>query len=252
MNPSMSISALRGEQDLRAFVDWLADEGGLAGLNQAADATYQTYLGWGSAHPLHLGIVAAERPASAGEMADRFRFWQVASEVGIPRLGPNFGLNRDFDEFLIGGAPVLCATMGALIPELASELLELMQSLRAGLADWAGAPNAIWALHLAAAVADDSAFKAARHHLNAMGGVNESMTLLPQPLYDMSGDETWPEELAENRKLVPIRSVFSERVLASIPPGIEPSAVKAALQFLAENRYTAGPPLELIAALATA
>ncbi len=146
-------------------------------------------------------------------MADRFRSWQESDGAGLPQLGPHFGLNRDYDEFLIGGAPVLCATAGALMPSLALELLELMASLRTGLADWAGAPNAIWALHLTSAAADDDAFEAARGHLNYMGGVSESMMLLPEALYGTSGDETWPQELAKDRKLVPTRSVFGDRAV---------------------------------------
>jgi hypothetical protein len=126
----------------------------------------------------------------------------------------------------------------------------LPESVRAALTDWAGAPNAIWALHLAAAVGDDAAFEAAREHLNGMGGVNERMVLLPEALYDTSGDETWPEELLERQMLVPPRSDFVDQVRASVPPDTQPSVVHAALRFLADDRYGSQPPLELIAGLA--
>lgn len=248
--PSMSIHALRGEHDLEAFVDWLIDHGGLEESSQAAGSTYQTYLGWWAAHPLHLGVVAAERPALAAEMADRFRSWQAPKDRDLSQLGPYFGLSRDYDEFLIGGAPALCATVGALVPTLTPELLELMASLRSALADWAGAPNAIWALHLASAIGNDAAFEAAREHLNDMGGVRESMLLLPEALYSTSGDETWPEELMDDRTLVPTSSVFVEKVRGAIPAGTKPSAVRAALRLLADDRYGFDPPLALIAALA--
>lgn len=248
--PSMCISALRSELDRGALVDWLIEHGGLDGSNQNPAFSYQTYLGWNSAHPLHLGIVAAERPALAAEMADRFRLWQASNWEGFPRLGPHFGLSRDYDELLVGAAPALCAAVGALVPRLAPELLGLMASLRAPLADWGAAPNAIWALHLASATRDDAAFEAARNHLNDMGGVRESMVLLPAGFYDVSGDETWPHELTENRMLVPIRSVFRDKVRASLPAGTKASAVQAALRFLVDDRYGIEPPLELIAALA--
>jgi hypothetical protein len=247
--PVLGAIALRGEQDLDALVDWLVDQHGLAESGELAESAYQTYIGWNAAHALHLGIVAARRPTLSEEMADCFRSWQGSDREGLSRLGPHFGLSRDYDEFLIGGAPVLCAAVGALLPALALELLELMASLRAGLSDWAGMPNAIWALHLAAAT-DDAAFETARAHINEMGGVKESMVLTPEAFYDTSGDETWPEEMAEHRELVPSRSVFSDKVRSCVPSGTERSAVQAALRFLVDDRYGAAPPLELIAALA--
>lgn len=248
--PSLCINALRGERDLEAFIDWLVDQGIRTESTHAVGSTYQTYLAWHTAQPLHLGLVAAERPAMAVDMVERFRSWQDPPRGGFSWLGPHFGLSQDYDEFLIGAAPVLCATVGALMPSLALELLESLAGLRATLADWAGAPNAIWALHLAAAVADDAAFEAARDHLNRMGGVRQSMVLLPEALYDTSGDETWPQELMESRKLVPTRSLFVDGVRASLPPGTEPSAVQAALRFLVNDSYAVGAPMELIATLA--
>lgn len=248
--PSMAITALRGGPDLEAFSEWLVDHGGLTGTSQDQSASYGTYLAWDSSHAVHLALAAANRPDRAAEMAQRFRQWEAGGDsVGLSWLGPHFGLNRDYDAFLIGGAPALCAIVGALVPELAPELLGRLRVLRER-TGWYGVPNAIWALHLACSVADEAEFDAAREFVNEVGGANEQMTLLPEPFYSTSGDETWPEELDDGNEAVPDLMTFRERVVKALPAGTEPSATMAALRLLADENHSWGPPFDLIASLA--
>lgn len=245
--PSLAFLALQGDEDLKAFVDWLVDLGGLSQDTGVPGSTYTTYLGWDSAFPLHLGIAAALRPNLAEEMAFRFREWESLTE-GRPLFELDFTLNRDWESFLIGGAPVLMTVLGRLCPDLGPELLQSLATMREVLGLY-GVPNAIWSLHLAASFGDELAYDAARSFLNSGGGVSRSKMLNPDPFYGTDGDESWPEEVTSGKEIVPDMEAFTYLVRASLPPNVEPSAVRAALSFLVREDYEC--PWELVAALAT-
>ena len=163
--------------------------------------------------------------------------------------GSYFGLSRDYNEFMIGGAPVLCAMLAALMRSLSADLLALLASVRSELLAEYAVPNAVWSLHLAASVSNDSPFEAASKHIMDLGGTNRNVFLQPEAVYGMYGDETWPADLRSGCEEVPSMLDFIKQVRDAVPKG-KSSAVHVALRALVDDEYLYGPPVDLLSALA--
>jgi hypothetical protein len=131
---------------------------------------YGTYVGQQWSTPLHLGVVARERPEAEAIMLGRLRDWQENSDE-MRQIGPYFGLNRDYDHFLLGIAAPLWTLVAALFPGrdskgyIAGELRLLVDELYRVRGPLEAILPALWLLWLAAAADADDAYESpgARH-----------------------------------------------------------------------------------------
>lgn len=125
--------------------------------------SYGTYLGQHFAAILEVSLLVGEGAVPDEQGAHLLNTWQEASESGLRQIGPYFGLNRDYDEFIIGAAPLLLAVAAVLCRNrwqtkawITQELDALIQGEDdAGVqTSYIGAAR-IWLLHLAASTLRD-------------------------------------------------------------------------------------------------
>lgn len=242
--PVLAQRSLYDELTREAFIDWLANGGW--SQTEHTDSGYQTYIGYHWSHLVHPALVADAMPGRSEEMCRPFDNWQSKPTT---RIGPNFGLSRDYDEFLIGISPVFLALIADLMPTRVDVVLATMAEIRESLAPWAGFPNAIWALHLASGFDRPNHFHLARSHINDAGGVGENALYTPPGFFDLNGDETWPSEIQQNPIEVPDLRNFRICVRRVIEGASGIPSSQVAMRFLADDRYGSEPMNDLIAAI---
>lgn len=140
---------------------------------------YPSYFGENWATPLHLGILSSLQPdPSSPNYFDAFRRWHEEPGGPFLRVGPWFGLNMDFDDFLAYYSAPFFALLAALMADvtgaaryLAGQLGTVLGEVRA---DRVAVRSHIasWALHLYASDAHARCeFEALRERVNADGGL---------------------------------------------------------------------------------
>jgi hypothetical protein len=125
--------------------------------------SYGTYLGQHFAGLLETSLLIGEARVADEQGAYLLNTWQEASELGLRQIGPYFGLNRDYDEFILGAAPLLFAVAAVVCRNQWRTKAWITQELDALIKgeDDAGvkAPYTsaarIWLLHLAASTLRD-------------------------------------------------------------------------------------------------
>lgn len=193
--------------------------------NCVSPSGYKTYLGDSWARPIHLAILARRIKKKSIQMFKRLRNWQERSHSSR-MIGPNFGLSKDYNQFVIGIAPGLLAAVGAIFgrPDtarayVANQIEVIVESLgraRPRFAFYAAA----WLLHVAASLEDAQLFEAGRRFVNGRGGIPASCLLGPPftvPSYDECDECAWDENLRLQRIQVPDMHAFSGLVRTSNP-----------------------------------
>jgi hypothetical protein len=144
-------------------------------------------------HPIHLGILAAASPEDGPQCFKLLRYWQLESSY-MSQIGPHWGLNRDYDEFVIGASPPLWALLAALfnnVPNAVEFIVDEMLKVFSGLK-----PNfhgtlfsALWLLHVSGAGRLASAFDDMAHFINQRK-VPQGLLLSPPPWIQLK-DSDW-------------------------------------------------------------
>jgi hypothetical protein len=125
--------------------------------------SYGSYLGQHFAGLLETSLLVGEETVADEQGANLLNTWQESSELGLRQIGPYFGLNRDYDEFIIGVAPLLFAVAAVVCRNQWRTKAWIVQELDglikgeddAGvLAPYTSAAR-IWLLHVAASALRD-------------------------------------------------------------------------------------------------
>jgi hypothetical protein len=136
--------------------------------------SYGTYLGQHFAALLEVSLLVGEGTVLDEQGAYLLSTWQESSELGLRQIGPYFGLNPDYDEFIIGAAPLLFAVAAVVCRNHWQTKARIVQELHALIQgeDDAGVQTPytsaarIWLLHLAASTLRDlSSIPDANHNI---------------------------------------------------------------------------------------
>jgi hypothetical protein len=125
--------------------------------------SYGTYLGQHFAAILEVTLLVGEGVVPDEQGAYLLNAWQEASGLGLRQIGSYFGLNRDYDQFIVGAAPlffavaaVLCRNRWQTKAWITQELDVLIQGEDdAGVQIPYTTAARIWLLHLAASTLRD-------------------------------------------------------------------------------------------------
>jgi hypothetical protein len=137
------------------------------------DGRYETY--WEQwREPLHLGLIARAFPPHGERAFARLRSWQEATT--LTTIGPHFGLDRDYDTFVLFGAGLLWTLTAALFDQVGEAPQWIARQLAAtlevgGMRFEAVVNSATWLLYLSVAFREQGAFDVAARHLARYGGL---------------------------------------------------------------------------------
>jgi hypothetical protein len=169
---------------------------------------YASYLGYHWYEPLHIGLLASEGPEEDDWLA-RLRDWQERSSY-MRQIGPQIGLDREYDDFVLGVAPVLWALLAVLMADvkgssayICDQLFLVLERMKDAIVD-ASFFSAVWLLHIAAATRDQVRYERARKFVNERQGVSRDVLLRPPSMVPIvEPDEHWAFRLASERESVP-------------------------------------------------
>jgi hypothetical protein len=174
------------------------------------------------------------------------RNWNEKAPL-MPQIAPNFGLYRDYDEFLLGTAPGLLASIAAIfghnyegrayLSELVENILKAIPNAQPHLSFY----NAVWLLHMAAPLPDRAAFDTARNFINDRGGISGRCLLCPPFQIPASGacfpeEFPWNLDIAKNPEAVPDHPKFRDLVTnASLVQPSTDAHLSLAIKLLTEQ-----------------
>jgi hypothetical protein len=171
-------------------------------------------------------------------------------------IGPHFGLDRDYDTFVVGMAPRLWALLVALFktPDAAAWVGDQLRSvLDVDTLTHAGmAPTGAWTLHVAHAFELKTLWNETAQRLNVRGGL-PAWALEAPPIWAPEPDDApeWARfegELAEGAQAItPAAFQKVARTLRARPPSRSP--VELALELLVLDVPTDGAVADLLAHL---
>jgi hypothetical protein len=189
---------------------------------------YKTFIGHYAPRLIHLAVLSRAFPDKRPTVFQALRHWQE-DVYPMPQIAPNFGLERDYDEFLLCMAPGLIASTAGIFGShlearayLAGLILALLQEI--GRAHpRISFYNAAWLLHMSAALPDPGPFSFARDFINTRGGIARPCLLTPPFAIPSNADYTpddfpWGHQVIESPAPVPDLPMFREFLLATHPP----------------------------------
>jgi len=178
---------------------------------------YKTYIGQTWAEPLHMGVLSLANPDS-GDWLGRLRDWQEHTTY-MTMIGPHFGLSRDYDDFVLGFAPVLWALVTALMYKVSGAAKYICTQIGAILERLSNASleasffTAVWALHVAAAAGDDTQYEVVRAFINERGGMALDILYEPPSMVSVvEPDEEWTTAVTNGPLPVPALPDFREEL----------------------------------------
>ena len=164
----------------------------------------------------------------------------------MPQIAPNFGLHRDYDEFLLGTAPGLLASIAAIYgghldgrAYLAGLIHAILQEINKKHRRFTFY-SAAWLLHMSAPLPDGQIFEFARTCINEGGGMQRACLLLPplqvpMPLDCAPEEFSWGVDMVKDPELVPARAEFLSRVKSAHPPRGVDEPLALAVRLLTEE-----------------
>ena len=135
--------------------------------DEAYPGSYGTYLGSHFAPVLEIPLLVGLGVILDKQGAEFLAKWQ-RGKWGLSMIGPHFGLNRDYDDFIIGGAPLIYAVAAVLCREspltkawIVKELSGLIDGeVEVGVQLEYTTAARIWLLHITAStIRDFSSFR---------------------------------------------------------------------------------------------
>lgn len=216
---------------------------------------YPSYFGEAWVTPLHLGILSSlQTEPSSPTYFDLFRRWHEEPVGPVLRVGPWFGLNMDFDDFLAYYSAPFFALIATLMADVvgairyfAGQISTVHGEVRADRVAVRG-HIASWILHLYAADAHaECDYEALRERVNADGGL--ANRFLGQPYGGVPFAHLDPETdaaFSTDRVTVPSFAEFRSRFHYPIEPGIRRrTTARLALRLLCtdETMITLGEEL---------
>ncbi len=186
---------------------------------------YPSYFGQEWATPLHLGILSSLQPdPTLPVYFERYRRWHEEPQGPALLIGPCFGLNIDFDDFLAHDAAPFLTLLAILMADVPGATRYLSEQLGTVLGEIRPDRRAVryhiasWMMHMYAADEQaESFFEGLRDRLNSEGGIQERF--LHHPLGGSSSLISDPEIeliLASPRVDVPPFSDFRLTFLSAV------------------------------------
>ncbi|MCB9355890.1 MAG: hypothetical protein H6575_15095 [Lewinellaceae bacterium] len=153
---------------------------------------YNTYIGSHWYYPIHLGIIYCSTDELYWKLKseEQLRYWQEKYTY-LKMIGPYFGRNRDYDDFLIWGAGGLLGVVAALFKDN-SKMRNYLGSILRNIIDSTGEeykiPNLIWLFHICPKDETGKALK--RYLLNSFKKFNGfKLKSFKEPLFFDNNDE---------------------------------------------------------------
>jgi hypothetical protein len=206
---------------------------------------YPSYFGNGWVTPLHLGVLSSLQPdpTSPGYF-DRFRRWHEQPRGPALQVGPWFGLNRDFDDFLAYLAAPFFALLAALMADVPGAARYLADQLGSVLAEVRADRLAVrghissWMLHTYSAdPSAEPAFEELRGRVNAEGGLAERFVRQPYGGVPFAHLDPGTEAAFHARRVaVPSFNEFCTRFRTDIEPAARRAdAARMAMRLLCSD-----------------
>ncbi len=168
----------------REFIRYLRKQFMGSRRSAGADGVYGNYMGSMWSEPIHLGILGATSTPQKGiKYLKDLKDWQERSSMS--QIGPYFGLDRDYDQFIFGLAGMLWGLVAALLREIPGAIAYIAEQCSIVLRALKGASNlysfhtALWTLHISAAGRLDEPYEFARKFINKRGGVTKLLMQFP-------------------------------------------------------------------------
>jgi hypothetical protein len=216
---------------------------------------YDSYIGRTWDAPIHIGLLAMRFPESQDWLA-RLRHWQERTSY-FTMIGPHLGLSRDYDDFVLGSAPVLWALTAALmrrvngaaayIEQQMVGVLESLTKARAAVSFFTG----IWTIHIAVAANDGATYERVRKYINDRGGISQDLLYEPpNGVSVVDRDDEWEAAVIDDRGPVPDIATFRRHLPSRYGRTDDPERALVALAFglLTDDRqvYEWGPSVALL------
>jgi len=173
---------------------------------------YDSYIGEHWATPIHIGLMQFWTQDISDKWVNTLRRWQENS-VYPTKIGPHFGLSRDYDEFIFTLAAAYWGLVAVLMKSSTSGgsyILKQYWDVFTTLKDHPSKASyfwAVWLLHIAAAFDTESLYESARVHLNENFNGSSTQSLY-SPLGYVPGDDDDEQEVEVDRMLVPTMVSF--------------------------------------------
>ncbi len=203
---------------------------------------YNTYYGewWGE--PLHIAVLRREARIDDKTTLAHLNRWQYRNS-SLVTIGPNFGLSRDYDEFIITAAPGFAAAVAAIAGsnEVRAWLFDIMEPVFEKLQKSSARAfiyQGIWLLHLAAGLEESERYSRVRDILNARGGVPEAALLNPPFHFSTELDDEWSTRAEANP--MPVAPMPELIAKLSAQPSRQDDPIDVALILLTEECELAG------------
>lgn len=186
-------------------------------------ARFNTYFGSIWPALIYLAILASSEGDESITFDSSLEKYQGSSYFPTT-IGPHFGLDRDYDMFIIGAAPAYLALIAALMRDHKNAVRYICEQVRI-ITDYLGGMSGVysfisasWLLHISSA--DKTCFDIfnwARCHINERGGAPQELVLKPTILFDdPTNDEDWMSYFEEGSspEPVPDQNLFIRNVNA--------------------------------------
>ncbi len=214
---------------------------------------YPTYLGGHWSVPLHLGILCftSHEISTKESYFARLRNWQ--EEGFIRQIGPFFGLDKDYDKFILGSAAFVWGLVSLLMSDIPEAVNYICRQCRWILKEIETQPSrislftALWLLHASASTdICEEFFNDARSFINERGGVPERILYEPPGIIDIDHDHHWLEDRWNPNELVPEIDEFTkvEHYADEIAHKPVEFAIRSLADGIAQHRY--GPELAIL------
>jgi hypothetical protein len=185
------------------FLSRLVDTIGSACCSEAPSllrGAYPGYIGQTVGPLLHSALLIWLRPELSDASLNALRSWQEDSSY-MSQIGPHFGLNRDYDLFVLGVAPFIWAVASCLardhqptVDYIISQALKIMDACDLRHAWSGGIPTAVWLLHVSASLGITNVYDKASAFIKSYGGLDEPSLYDPPLIVDFDEDQGLAQE----------------------------------------------------------
>ncbi|MCU4538481.1 hypothetical protein KTI96_15110 [Acinetobacter bereziniae] len=184
---SYIVLSLRDEEFFYDLISYIVEETNVEFKN----IYLYTYIGEKWLEPIIFSLLCglSQDSKESFHWSSMLKIWQRGDY--LPMLTANgFGLSRDYDEFMLGGAPqliTLCIVLGANKGDFQIELSKVLEDIidRIG-TDWIGINSAIYLLHISAATQQQFLFDKAKQYLLAFKCLSKKDIFFPPSCVSIS------------------------------------------------------------------
>ncbi|MBA9085990.1 hypothetical protein FHR92_002462 [Fontibacillus solani] len=183
------------------------------------DDLYEDFIAFHFSYAVHLSILTCVKETS--EYIPKLKWWQEESSY-MERIGPYFGLSRDYDDFITSYSGAYFGLLAALLKEqpagvkyILKQCIKILNQLNKH-SDNVVFYNSLWALHIAASsIGCETEYDYVREYINQRGALNEQWIIEPPTTVEEEAyhNNMLPHEL---RYIPDIKTFKSEYIKSNI------------------------------------